>query len=66
VKNLMPHIKMYLKADTTLQKGSSKIRLQELIRSRKELKDNLNLPYDSVRIDKIKKYVLACQSVTTS
>ena len=62
----MPYIKMYLKANTTLQKGSSKIRLQELIRSRKELKDNLNLPYDSVRIEKIKKEVLACQSVTTS
>jgi len=43
-----------------LQKGSSKIKLPELIRGRKEVQDNLNLAYDSVRIEKIKKEVLAC------
>lgn len=49
-----------------LQKGRSKIKSPELIRGRKEVQDNLNLAYDSVRIEKIKKEVLACQSVTTS
>ena len=50
-----------------LQKGRrSKIKSPELIRGRKEVQDNLNLAYDSVGIEKIKKEVLAGQSVTTS
>ena len=39
------------------QKESSKIKLPELIRGRKEVQDNLNLAYDSMRIEKIKKEV---------
>lgn len=50
----------------TLEKGNVKMKLPELIRGRKEGQDNLNLGYDSVKIEKIKKEVLACQSITTS
>jgi hypothetical protein len=50
----------------TSQKSRSKIKSPELIRGRKEVQDNLNLAYDSVRIEKIKKEVLAYQSVTAS
>jgi hypothetical protein len=49
----------------TLQKGRSKIKSPELIGGRKEVQDNLNLAYDSVRIEKIKREVLAYQSVIT-
>jgi len=41
-----------------LQKGSSKIKSLNLIRGRKEVQDNLNLAYDSVGIEKIKKKIL--------
>jgi len=43
-----------------------RIKNLELIRGRKEVQDNLNLAYNSIRIEKIKKKVLAYQSITTS
>jgi len=37
-----------------------------LIKDREEVQDNLNLAYDSVKIEKIKKEILACRYVITS
>ena len=45
---------------------NSKMPSLGLISGRKEVQDNLNLAYDPVRIEKIKKEILACQSVTIS
>lgn len=41
------------------------LRGKNILELGKEVQNNLNLAYDFVRIEKIKKEVLVCQSITT-
>ncbi|MBT9132383.1 MAG: hypothetical protein DDT32_00901 [Syntrophomonadaceae bacterium] len=51
----------------TLQKESSKVKIPESIRGRKEVVEkNLTFAYDSVKIENENKEVLECQDVTTT
>jgi len=49
-----------------LEKESSRIKIPESIRGGKEVQENLNFAYDSVKIENEKEEVLECQFVTTS
>ncbi|MBT9161047.1 MAG: hypothetical protein DDT26_02345 [Dehalococcoidia bacterium] len=56
----------YFSVDLTLEKKSSKVKIPESIKGKKEVQENLNLAYDSVKIENEKEEVLECQPVTTS
>ncbi|MBT9147615.1 MAG: hypothetical protein DDT32_01377 [Syntrophomonadaceae bacterium] len=56
----------YFSVDLTLEKKSSKVKIPESIKGKKEVQENLNLAYDSVKIENEKEEVLECQLVTTS
>ncbi|MBA2123716.1 hypothetical protein B9J78_02070 [bacterium Unc6] len=43
-----------------------KVKIPESIKGKKEVQENLNLAYDSVKIENEKEEVLECQPVTTS